>query len=303
MKRIMTIMAGVMLAAAPVSAADSVMDKRGLTLDGARKVIAATVAEAKKLNAPGGAIAVVDEGGNLLALERLDGSFAASANISIGKARTAALFKLPTRKFEDVIKGGRTPMIALGGDLQNFTPLQGGIPLLWEGKVVGAIGVSGAASAQQDEDLAIVGAKSLESMQMSAVEMNGHALPVTYLDSKTVKAAFGKGAVLVGEDEKMMHAARNYMVHASHRDQAGIAEIHTLDTDIVYVLEGTATLVTGGTAVESKTIAPNELRGKYIDGGETRKLVPGDVVIIPDNVPHWFKEVSSPFNYYVVKVR
>ncbi len=303
MKRIMTIMAGVMLATTSVSFADSVADKRGLTLDGARKVIAATVAEAQRLNAPGGAIAVVDEGGNLLALERLDGSFAASANISIGKARTAALFKLPTRKFEDVIKGGRTPMIALGGDLQNFTPLQGGIPLMWEGKVVGAIGVSGAASAQQDEDLAIVGAKSLESMQMSDAGMNGHMLPVTYLDSKTVKAAFGKGAVLVGEDEKMMHAARNYMVHASHRDQAGIAEIHTLDTDIVYVLEGTATLVTGGTAVEPKTIAPNELRGKYIEGGETRKLVPGDVVIIPDNVPHWFKEVSAPFNYYVVKVR
>ena len=303
MRRIMTIMAGLMLATASVSSAESVADKRGLTLDGARKVIAATVAEAKRLNAPGGAIAVVDEGGNLLALERLDGSFAASANISIGKARTAALFKMPTRKFEDVIKGGRTPMIALGGDLQNFTPLQGGVPLTWEGKVVGAIGVSGAASAQQDEDLAIVGAKSLESMQTSNAGMNGHALPVTYLDSKTVKAAFGKGAVLVGEDEKMMHAARNYMVHASHRDQAGIAEIHTLDTDIVYVLEGTATLVTGGTAVEPKTIAPNELRGKYIEGGETRKLVPGDVVIIPDNVPHWFKEVSSPFNYYVVKVR
>lgn len=303
MKRIMTIMAGLMLATASVSSAESVSDKRGLTLDGARKVIAATVAEAKRLNAPGGAIAVVDEGGNLLALERLDGSFAASANISIGKARTAALFKMPTRKFEDVIKGGRTPMIALGGDLQNFTPLQGGVPLTWEGKIVGAIGVSGAASAQQDEDLAIVGAKSLESMQTSDAGMNGHMLPVTYLDSKTVKAAFGKGAVLVGEDEKMMHAARNYMVHASHRDQAGIAEIHTLDTDIVYVLEGTATLVTGGTAVEPKTIAPNELRGKYIEGGETRKLVVGDVVIIPDNVPHWFKEVSSPFNYYVVKVR
>lgn len=303
MTRAIIFMAGLMMLATSESSAESVADKRGLTLDGARKVIAATVAEAKRLNAPGGAIAVVDEGGNLLALERLDGSFAASANISIGKARTAALFKMPTRKFEDVIKGGRTPMIALGGDLQNFTPLQGGVPLTWEGKVVGAIGVSGAASAQQDEDLAIVGAKSLESMQTSNAGMNGHALPVTYLDSKTVKAAFGKGAVLVGEDEKMMHAARNYMVHASHRDQAGIAEIHTLDTDIVYVLEGTATLVTGGTAVEPKTIAPNELRGKYIEGGETRKLVPGDVVIIPDNVPHWFKEVSSPFNYYVVKVR
>lgn len=304
MTRTLTVITGMaLMSTAALASAESVADTRGLTLDGARKVIAAAAAEAKTLHAPGGSIAVVDDGGNLLALERLDGSFAASANIAIGKARTAALFKKPTRAFEEAIKGGRTSMVTLGGDLQNFTPLQGGVPLTWEGKVVGAIGVSGAASAQQDEDLAIVGAASLESMQMSAAEMNGHALPVTYLDSKTVKAAFGKGAVLVGEDEKMMHTARNYMVHASHRDQPGIAEIHTLDTDIVYVLEGTATLVTGGTAVEPKTIAPNELRGKYIEGGETRKLVPGDVVIIPDHVPHWFKEVSTPFNYYVVKVR
>ncbi len=303
MKPMIALIAGFALVGVAVTAhAESVTDKRGLTLDGARKVIAATVAEAKRLNSPGGSIAVVDEGGNLLALERLDGSFAASANISIGKARTAALFKMPTRKFEDVIKSGRTPMIALGGDLQNFTPLQGGIPLSWEGKVVGAIGVSGAASAQQDEDLAIVGANLLESMQMSAA-IDGHALPVTYIDSKTVKAAFSKGAVLVGEDENMMHAARNYMVHASHRDKSGVVEIHELDTDIVYVLKGSAVLVTGGTPVGTKTIAPHEIRGTDTKGGETRKLVPGDVVIIPNNVPHWFKEVDAPFDYYVVKVR
>jgi glc operon protein GlcG len=284
------------------SYAGSVSEKQALTLEGAKKVITAAVAEAKRVNAPGGSIAVVDEGGNLLAMERLDGSFAASANISIGKARTAALFKKPTKVFEDAIKNGRTSMVTLGGDLPNFTPLQGGIPLEWEGKVVGAIGVSGAASAQQDEELALAGAKSLDSMDMAAMS-DGHRSPVTYIDSKTVKTAFKKGAVLVGEDEQMMHADRNYMVHASHRDKPGISEIHQLDTDIVYVLEGTATLVTGGQSVDTKEIAPNELRGKYIDGGETRKLVPGDVVIIPNNVPHWFKEVSSPFNYYVVKVR
>jgi len=291
-----------MMLMASTSYAGSVSEKQGLTLEGAKKVVAATVAEAKRVNAPGGSIAVVDEGGNLLVLERLDGSFAASANISIGKARTAALFKKPTKVFEDAIKGGRTSMVTLGGDLQNFTPLQGGVPLEWEGKMVGAIGVSGAASAQQDEELALAGVRSLESMELAAMP-NGQVLPVTFIDSKTVKTSFNAGAVLVGEDEKMMHAARNYMVHASHRDKPGIAEIHQLDTDIVYVLEGTATLVTGGQSVETKEIAPNELRGKYIDGGETRKLVPGDVVIIPNNVPHWFKEVSSPFNYYVVKVR
>ncbi|WP_455387657.1 heme-binding protein [Petrachloros mirabilis] len=288
---------------ASTSYAASVSDKRNLTLEGAKKVIAATVAEAKRVNAPGGSIAVVDDGGNLLALERLDQTFAASANIAVGKARTSALFKKPTRLFEEVIKGGRTSMITLGGDLQNFTPLQGGIPLEWEGKVVGAIGVSGAASAQQDEELAIVGAKSLDNMEMAGMT-NGHTLlPVTYIESQKVAASFTKGAVLVGEDETMMHASRNYMVHASHRDKPGLVEIHEFDTDIVYVLKGSAQLITGGTPVGSKTIAPHEFRAPNVEGGETRKLVPGDVVIIPNGVPHWFKEVEAPFDYYVVKVR
>ncbi len=283
--------------------AESVSDKRGLTLDGAKKVIAATAAEARRVYAPGGSIAVVDDGGNLVALERLDQSFAASANIAIGKARTAALFKKPTKVFEDAIKGGRTSMVTLGGDLQNFTPLQGGIPLEWEGRVVGAVGVSGAASAQQDEELAIAGAKALEGMEMAGMS-HGHApLPVTYIESQTVSAAFAKGAVLVGEGEKMMHAARNYMVHASHRDKAGVVEIHELDTDIVYVLKGSAQLVTGGTPVGATTVAPHEVRAPTVEGGESRRLAPGDVVIIPNGVPHWFKEVGAPFDYYVVKVR
>ncbi|HSE59681.1 MAG TPA: heme-binding protein [Nitrospiraceae bacterium] len=294
-----------MVMAVSTAHAESVADRRGLTLEGAKKVIAATAAEARRLNAPGGSIAVVDDGGNLLALERLDQTFAASANIAIGKARTAALFKKPTKAFEEAIKGGRTSMVTLGGDLQNFTPLQGGIPLEWEGKVVGAVGVSGAASAQQDEDLAIAGAHALESMDLARDKTGGPKipLPVTYIESRRVAAAFRNGAVLVGEDETMMHAARNYMVHASHRDRPGLVEIHDLDTDIVYVLEGAATLVTGGTPVGIKTIAPHELRGSSVTGGETRRLVPGDVVVIPNGVPHWFKEVSAPFNYYVVKVR
>ncbi|MDF0645189.1 MAG: heme-binding protein [Nitrospira sp.] len=285
------------------SYAGSVSDKQGLTLEGAKKVIAATIAEAKRVNAPGGSIAVVDEGGNLLALERLDQTFAASANIAIGKARTSALFKKPTKVFEEAIKSGRTSMVALGGDLQHFTPLQGGIPLEWEGKVVGAIGVSGASSAQQDEELAIVGAKSLDSMEMAGMTNGNTPLPVTYIESRKVAASFAKGAVLVGEDENIMHTSRNYMVHASHRDKAGVVEIHEYDTDIVYVLKGSATLITGGTPAGTKAIAPHEFRATTVSGGETRKLVPGDVVIIPNGVPHWFKEVEPPFDYYVVKVR
>jgi glc operon protein GlcG len=304
MKDILATVTGVIIAIlTSVSYAESVADKRSLTLEGAKKVIAATVAEAKRVNAPGSSIAVVDDGGTLLALERLDQTFAASANIAIGKARTSALFKKPTKVFEDAIKGGRTSMVTLGGDLQNFTPLQGGIPLEWEGKVVGAIGVSGAASAQQDEELAIIGANTLDTMDLAGMADGHTPLPVTYIESQKVSAAFTKGAVLVGEDEQMMHAARNYMVHASHRDKAGVVEIHELDTDIVYVLRGAAQLITGGTPIGAKTIAPHELRAPTVNGGDTQKLVPGDVVIIPNGVPHWFKEVEAPFDYYVVKVR
>ena len=91
-----------------------VVDKKALTLEGARHVIATAIGEARRLRAPGGVIAVVDDGGSLIALERLDGSFAAGAAISIGKARTAAIFKRPTRTFEDIIKNGRTAGTHLG---------------------------------------------------------------------------------------------------------------------------------------------------------------------------------------------
>ena len=96
--------------------------------------------EAASKNAPGAVIAVVDDGGNLMALERLDGTFAAGANISIGKARTATLFKKPTRVFEELINKSRTAMTALN----DFTPLQGGVPIVVGGQIVGGVGVSGA---------------------------------------------------------------------------------------------------------------------------------------------------------------
>jgi len=95
----------------------------------------------------------------------------------------------------------------------------------------------------------------------------------------------------------------NYKVDASHRDEAGMVEIHTRDTDIIYVLEGTATLVAGGTTIDAKTIEPEEIRGKESRGGESRVVTKGDVVIIPNGTPHWFKEVKGSINYYVVKVR
>jgi glc operon protein GlcG len=265
-------------------AAAQLVEKKSLDLAGARKVIAAARAEAQRLNAPGGVIAVVDDGGNLVALERLDGTFAAGANISIGKARTSALFKKPTKLFEDIIRNGRTPMVALN----DFTPLQGGVPIEVDGQIVGAVGVSGAASAQQDEELAIAGAKALNG---------GSTQAVRFYPGKDVDSAFGKGAVLFSGE------GGNYMIHASRREAPGQAEVHLDDADLIHVLDGTATFVTGGEVVDGKSTGADEIRGAAIKGGETRLLAKGDVVIVPPGTPHWFKEVKSPFLYYVVKVR
>jgi glc operon protein GlcG len=270
-------------------------EKKVLTIEGAKKVIAGAVAYAKKNNAPGGVIAVVDDGGNLMALERLDGTFAAGANISIGKARTAALFKRPTKAFEDIIKNGRTAMVALPDAY--FTPLQGGIPITVDGQIVGGVGVSGASSAQQDEELAMAGASVFSAEMKTSNTMPAPKSPVLFFDASQVNASFSKGAVLLDGTD------RNYMVHTSRRDKPGQAEIHTLDTDIIYVMQGTASFVTGGTAVEGKEIAANEIRGSRIDGGDTRQLKKGDVIIVPNNTPHWFKDVSGEFLYYTIKVR
>ena len=267
------------------SAFAQVAEKKSLTLDGARQVIVGAKEYARQNNAPGGVIAVVDDGGNLIALERLDGTFTAGANISIGKAKTAVMFKRPTKFFEDVIKNGRTSMVAL----PDFTPLQGGVPIMVDGQIVGAVGVSGAASAQQDEELAMAGANALG---------NRKAQSVMFFDAQTVKAAFEKGSVL--EDGSN---GENYMVHASRREKSGMSEVHELDTDIIYVLDGTAVFVTGGKSVDEKQTAPNEFRGLMIEGGETRQLKKGDVVIVPKGTPHWFKQVDGAFLYYVVKVR
>jgi glc operon protein GlcG len=280
-------MALVTLCALTALAAAQVAEKKSLTLEGAKKVIAAAKAEATKLKAPGAVVAVVDDGGNLMALERLDGTFAAGANISIGKARTAALFKRPTKAFEDLINKGRTAMVALPDTL--FTPLQGGVPIVIDGQTVGGVGVSGASSAQQDEDLAVAGANVLTNPEAGKAA-------VSYFENEKVSAAFAKGAVLFDASDK-------YMVHASRRDQAGMVEVHEQDADIIYVLEGSATFVTGGTIVGGKTIAPGEIRGVEVKGGETRQIGKGDVIIVPAGTPHWFKEVPGPLTYYVVKAR
>src|SRR5262249_3448122 len=177
--------------------------------------------------------------------------------ISIGKARTAVLFKKPTRFFEELINKGRTAMTAVDG----FTPLIGGIPIVIDGQVVGGIGVSGAASANQDEELALAGAAAFSesakadprSKSSSATDISGAPMTQTpndaiFIDAKRVAAAFSKGQPLL--------ETAGYKVHASRRLEPGQVEIHTLDTDVIYVVDGSATLVTGGKAIDAKEIAP-----------------------------------------------
>src|SRR6266704_5728868 len=131
--------------------------KRVLTLDVAKKIAAAAEAEAKKRGSTV-VIVIVDDGGHILLLERLDDTQVASVEVGIGKARTAAIFRRPSKDFEDQIRNGRVAALALAG----ATPLQGGIPIVADGKVIGAIGVSGN-TPQEDEDIAKAGAAATDA--------------------------------------------------------------------------------------------------------------------------------------------
>ncbi|MEX5212984.1 MAG: heme-binding protein [Nitrospiraceae bacterium] len=138
-----------------------VIDKKALSLDGAKKIAAAAEERAKAEGARV-VIAVVDDSGNLLLLERLDDTQVASVNVGIDKARTAAIFRRPSKVFEDQVRDGRVAALALHGAV----PLQGGVPILVEGRVIGAIGVSGE-TPQQDEAIAKAGAAAAASFAKS----------------------------------------------------------------------------------------------------------------------------------------
>lgn len=135
-----------------VTAQAQLIEKHALTLDGAKKIAAAAEAKARAEGAQV-VIAVVDEGGSLLLLERLDDTQVASVNVGIDKARTAAIYRRPSRVFEEQVRNGRVSALALHGAVA----LQGGVPVIVGGKVIGAIGVSGE-TPSQDEDIAIAGA-------------------------------------------------------------------------------------------------------------------------------------------------
>jgi mannose-6-phosphate isomerase-like protein (cupin superfamily) len=131
---------------------------------------------------------------------------------------------------------------------------------------------------------------ALSAQAGTQASSDGH---VTFIPAARVTAAFAKGEPLVENG--------SHKVHASRRETPGLAEVHMRDTDIIYVLEGSATILTGGSVVDGKTTSTGEIRGRSISGGTEQRLAEGDVFIVPNGVPHWFTQIQAPFLYYVVK--
>jgi glc operon protein GlcG len=144
------------LLALPIVARAQLVQSSSIAADGAQRAIAAAVAEAKK-NAWNVSIAVVDTHGELVGFLRMDGALVASVDVSRAKARTAARFRRSTFMLDSSVKAGRIQLLALDG----VTPVEGGVPITVNGQVVGAIGVSGATSAQ-DAQMALAGAAAVQ---------------------------------------------------------------------------------------------------------------------------------------------
>jgi uncharacterized protein GlcG (DUF336 family) len=234
-----------------------------LTYDGA-KVAAEAVAVVATERGVAPVAAVVDAHGELLYLWRPDAAQVASVGVATDKARTAAIYRRPSKDFEEQASGGRPSALHLA----RAVPLQGGIPIEHDGQVVGAIGVSGASSADEDQELAVLGAKASEAA--ASVPTNGHA---AYFGRDQVRAKFETGGLLLD--------AGRYKVDAGRRTAPGEVELHPNVVDVMHVVQGGAKVVTGGTV---------------------RELAEGDVLVIPNGVPHQFVGVTDPFLYFVTKV-
>jgi uncharacterized protein GlcG (DUF336 family) len=133
--------------------------KKSLTLEAARQIAAAAEAEARKNNW-NVVIAILDDGGHLVYLQRMDTTQVGSVEVAIAKAKSAVFFKRPTKAFEEALSGGRTAILRL----PNAVPVEGGVPLIADGVVIGAIGVSGVQS-NQDGQIAQAGAAALAKMK------------------------------------------------------------------------------------------------------------------------------------------
>jgi mannose-6-phosphate isomerase-like protein (cupin superfamily) len=151
--------------------------------------------------------------------------------------------------------------------------------------VIGAIGVSGATSADEDNELAAIGAKTVRAVR---------SIGAAFFPAAAVVRQFESGGLLLDEP--------GYKIDAGRREAPGEAEYHERTVDVMHVVDGTATVVVGGELRDARQVAPGELRAPAVDGGERHELRRGDVLAIPNRVPHQFVDVSDPFLYFVVKV-
>src|SRR5215468_11290783 len=119
---------------------------------------------------------------------------------------------------------------------------------------------------------------------------------VQYVGHDKVSSALGKSG------SPALVSASDLLVQGSHRDKAGQVEVHDKETDVIYVIDGDATFVTGGTMIGGKVTKAGQSLGTDIQGGDTHHLSKGDVIVVPAGVPHWFKDVPHSVSYYVVKV-
>lgn len=269
----------VSLAGAAVDAATTAQS--AVTYEGAQMIATAVDTESQRRGvAP--VVSIVDAGGRLLYLLRPDAAQVASVGVATDKARTAAIFRRPSKVFEDQATGGRPSALHLAGAV----PLQGGMPIIVDGDVAGAIGVSGASSADEDQELAALGASLLDAGTLAET--------VAYVDRDTMERTFAKGGLVVDTP--------TYKVDAGRRTEPGEVEYHERVTDIMYVLDGEATVVTGGEMQDVRVVGPGERRAARTTGGIAQRITPGDVLVVPAAVPHHFTEVTDPFRYYVVKV-
>jgi glc operon protein GlcG len=256
-----------------------------VTYDGARLAAEAAGAIATERGvAP--VVSVVDAWGDLVFLWRPDAAQPASVGVATDKARTAAIYRRPSKDFEDQASGGRPSALHLA----RAVPLQGGIPVSYRGEVIGAIGVSGASSADEDQELAVAGATMLEA----AFSANGDGRAAAFFSDSELMARFQTGGLLLD--------TQGFKIDAGRRTGPGEVEYHDRFVDVMHVIDGKATVVTGGEMVNPRQVAAGEIRAETIAGGTTHTLTNGDVLAIPQGVPHQFTEVSDPFLYFVVKV-
>ena len=265
----------------------STIEVPALTYDLARLASEAVAAAATQRGvAP--VAAVVDAYGELVHLWRPDAAQIASVNVSIDKARTAAIYRRPSKDFEEQASGGRPSALHLA----RAVPLQGGMPIVHDGTVIGAVGVSGASSAPEDQELATLGAEAASAA--SRASSNGHANGAVHISKSDLDERFETGGILLD--------AGGFKLDAGRRSAPGEVEYHARVVDVMHVVRRTATVVTGGEMVDAREVAQGEIRARAIDGGTPNTLAEGDVLAIPSGVPHQFVDVSDPFHYFVVKV-